>query len=64
MGLAGKKGMQSFAGKAGNAVGRGTHSAAEWMGDRAYQKMASTGVVGAKARRLASLEKARARNAA
>lgn len=38
MGLAGKKGMQSFAGRAGNTVGRGTRSAAEWTG----QKMQGT----------------------
>ena len=34
MGLAGRKGMQSLSGKAGNAVGRGTRSAAEWTGQK------------------------------
>lgn len=63
VGLAGRKGMQSLSGKAGNLLGRGTRTAAEWAGDRSYQKLAPTGAVGMAARRLASLEKARARSA-
>lgn len=64
LGLTGRKGMQSLSGKAGNLLGRGTRSAAEWAGDKAHQKLAPTGALGMEARRLASLEKARARNAA
>ncbi|AJJ37951.1 trbL/VirB6 plasmid conjugal transfer family protein (plasmid) [Yersinia pestis] len=63
IGLTGNKGMQSLSGKTGNLLGRGTRSAAEWAGDKAYQKLAPTGTLGMEARRLASLEKARARNA-
>ncbi|EAR1644344.1 hypothetical protein EHG49_23715 [Salmonella enterica] len=65
-GLSGKESgsTASTASRLGNYLGRGSRSAAEWAGDKAYQKLAPTGAVGAKARRLASLEKARARNAA
>lgn len=66
MGLAGKQGMQSFSGRAGNLVGRGARSAgrgafsaAEWAGEKGFQSLAPTGALGAKARRLATLDKVR-----
>ncbi|HCD3036659.1 TPA: type IV secretion system protein [Escherichia coli] len=64
MGMTGRTGMNSLSGKAGNLMGRGARTAAEWAGEKGYQKLAPTGALGMKARRLASLEKARARNAA
>lgn len=64
LGMAGRTGMNSLSGKAGNLMGRGARTAAEWAGEKGYQALAPTGALGMKARRLASLEKARARNAA
>ncbi|XIS92555.1 type IV secretion system protein (plasmid) [Escherichia coli] len=64
MGMTGRTGMNSLSGKAGNLMGRGARTAAEWAGEKGYQKLAPTGALGMKARRLAALEKARARNAA
>lgn len=59
-GLLGKKSSAtaSTANRLGNSLGRGTRSAADWVGNNA------TNSVGAKERRNASLEKAKSRNAA
>ncbi|HGJ5865871.1 type IV secretion system protein [Arsenophonus nasoniae] len=60
-GLIGMKGANSLSGKAGNLLGQGAKTAAEWAGEKGHSTFAPTGALGAKARRLASLEKARQR---
>ena len=62
--MAGKNGHEFFIRKAGNLMGRGARTAAEWAGEKGYQALAPTGALGMKARRLASLEKRERGNAA
>ncbi|WP_340617414.1 type IV secretion system protein [Xenorhabdus entomophaga] len=61
-GLAGKQrdSDKSLAGQAGNWVGQSVRTGA----DKSYDVLASSGVLGAQAKRLATIEQAKARNAA
>lgn len=60
-GLAGKSAMQStLSGQAGNLLGRGMNAA----GNKASDALASSGALGAAAKRMASIAQAKARNAA
>lgn len=60
-GLAGKSAMQSsLSGQAGNLVGRGMNAA----GNKASDALASSGALGAAAKRMATIAQAKARNAA
>lgn len=60
-GLTGKKAMQStVSGQAGNLVGRGINAA----GNKASDALASSGALGAQAKRMAVISQARMRNAA
>lgn len=60
-GLAGKSAMQStLSGQAGNLLGRGMNAA----GNKASDALASSGALGAAAKRMATIAQAKARNAA
>lgn len=61
-GLAGNKreNDKSWSNQVGNLVGRGAHNA----GQRASDALASSGALGAQAKRMATIEQAKARNAA
>lgn len=61
-GLAGKKreGDRSWSGQAGNLAGRGMNA----VGNKASDTLASSGALGAQAKRMATIEQAKARNAA
>ncbi|MFS1538337.1 MAG: type IV secretion system protein [Candidatus Phlomobacter fragariae] len=60
-GLIGMKGVNSLSDKAGNLLGKEIKHSAEWVGEKGYSPLSPTGALGAKVRRMASLEKARQR---